>query len=122
MRVEKEKSHSITKEELWALQKVLRSRKGTLSATYKKSTEANTKVYDLNQKTMQALGSLAGVYATFEEAWANLENDNSEGDPLYADACVFYGRACKGSATPGPLPRRSEGLPPKPRQCLHGTQ
>ena len=32
------------------------------------NSEANTKVYDLNQKTMQALGNLAVVYATFEEA------------------------------------------------------
>ena len=33
---------------------------------------------------MQALGSLAVVHATFEEAWAKLEN----GDMLYADACA----------------------------------
>ena len=53
----------------------------------KKNSEANTKVYDLNQKTMQALDRLAGVHATFEEAWANPENENSAGDVLHADAC-----------------------------------
>ena len=59
-----------------------------MSAAYKKNTEANTKVYDLNQKTMLALDRLACVYATVEEAWANLENEkNSEGDILYAEAC-----------------------------------
>ena len=35
---------------------------------------------------MQALGCLAGAHATFEEAWANLENANSAGDMLHADA------------------------------------
>ena len=69
----KEKSLSITKEDLWALQKVLSSRKGSLNATYTKNTEANTKVYDVNQMTMQALDRLAGVYATFEDTWANVK-------------------------------------------------
>ena len=64
------------------------SRKGRLSATYEENSEANTKVYDINQKTMQAFGTLAVVYATFEEARANLEIENSEGDPLYADERV----------------------------------
>ena len=67
-------------EDLWAPQKVLSSRKGSLSATYNKNTEANTKVFDLNQKTIQALDRLAGVYATFEDAWANLGSENSEVD------------------------------------------
>ena len=39
---------------------------GPVSATYKKNTEA-TKLYDLNQQTMQALDRLAGVYATFAD-------------------------------------------------------
>ena len=60
-------------EDLWAPQKVLSSRKGSLSATYNKNTEANTKAFDLNQKTIQALDRLAGVYATFEDAWDNGE-------------------------------------------------
>ena len=52
------------------------------------------------RKTLQALERFACVYATFEEAWANLENENSEVDPLHAEACM---------AQPGPLPGRSEG-------------
>ena len=36
---------------------------------------------------MQALDRLVGVYATFEDAWANLENENSESDIMYSDAC-----------------------------------
>ena len=62
--------------------KVLSSRKGSLSATYKKNSEANTKLYDLSQKTMQAFHRLAG--ATFEDTWANLQNENSEGGILFA--------------------------------------
>ena len=42
---------------------------------------------DLNQKTMQAFGNLAVVYATFEVAGANLQIENSEGDTLYPDEC-----------------------------------
>ena len=38
----------VTKEDLWALQRVFNSRKGSLRVTYKKNTEANTKVHDLN--------------------------------------------------------------------------
>ena len=34
---------------------------------------------------MQALNNLAFVYATLEQAGANLEVENSEGDMLYAD-------------------------------------
>ena len=82
----KGKSIGITNEDLWSLQRVLNRRKGNLSETYKKNAEANIKVQDLNQKTMQALERLACVYAAFEEAWANLENEKSVGDILYAEA------------------------------------
>ena len=44
-------------------------------------------MYDLNQRTMLALHRLACVHATFEEAWANLEHENSEGDILSDEAC-----------------------------------
>ena len=54
---------------------------------HEKNTEASTKVFDLDQKTRQAIDRLAGVYATFEDAWANVENENSEGDILHGDAC-----------------------------------
>ena len=55
-----------------------------MSATYKMNTEAITKVYDFNQKTMEALDRLADVYATFEDTWANVEHKTAEGDMLFA--------------------------------------
>ena len=64
---------------------MLSSKKGSLSQTCKKNSEANTKVYGLNQRTMQALNNLALVYATFQQAGANLEVGFSEGDLLFAD-------------------------------------
>ena len=42
-------------------------------------------VYDLNQRTMEALNNPALVYATFEQAGANLEVEISEEDLLFAD-------------------------------------
>ena len=39
-----------------------------MSHTYKKNTEANAKVNDFNQKTMQALESLAFMKSAFEKA------------------------------------------------------
>ena len=62
----KEKSLCITKEE----------RTG--------KTEADTKVYDLNLKTMQALDRKADVNTTFEDTWAFVENETAEGDLLLA--------------------------------------
>ena len=50
---------------------------------------------------MQALGSLAGAYATCEEAWANLENENSEGDPLCADARAVMDELAKAQQHQG---------------------
>ena len=43
-------------------------------------------MYDLNQKTTQALDRLAGVYATFEDTWADLDNEVSKSDILFAEA------------------------------------
>ena len=48
-----------TEKRLWELHRLLNNRKESLSSTYKKNTEANTKVYDLNKKTMQAVDVLA---------------------------------------------------------------
>ena len=65
--------------------KIFSSRTGSLSQTYKKNTEANTKVCDLSRKTMQALSNLTLVCARFEEAGADLEVETSERDLLHAD-------------------------------------
>ena len=75
----------ITSEELWRLQKILSNKKGSPSQTFENNTETNAKVYDLNQKTMQALDALAAVYAVFEKAGENLNVENSTGDVLFAD-------------------------------------
>ena len=58
-----------------------------LSSRKEKNTEATTKVYDLNQKIMQALDCQAEVYTSFEDTWANVENEISEDDILFAEAC-----------------------------------
>ena len=90
--------------ELWKLQKILTSREGSLSQTYKNSTEANTKVYDLNQRTMQAHNNLALIFASFEPSGANLEVEISEEDLPFADA-YGCGRACRSSTAPGTFAR-----------------
>ena len=71
---------------LWELQRLLNNRKGSVSATYKKNAEANTRAHDLNQKTMQALGTLAEEYEVFEETMKKVTLDTEEGDMLYAVA------------------------------------
>ena len=47
--------------------------KWELSSTHKKNPEANTRACDLNQKTMQALDTLA-------EEFLDLGGDHEEGD------------------------------------------
>ena len=78
------------------------------------NTEANVTVYDLNQKTMQALQTLAA----FEKAGENLDVVNSEGHVLFADV-----RATMDEFN-GTEPRTHVGsvawLPGMSRQCLHG--
>ena len=59
-----------------------------MSSTYKKNPEANNKVHDLKQKTKAALDRLADVCKTFEDTWANVENDTAEGDIFFAEAYV----------------------------------
>ena len=55
-----------TKSRLGELHRLLNNRKGCLSATCKKNAEANDRPYDMNQKTIQALDTLAEEYSTFE--------------------------------------------------------
>ena len=68
---------------LVGLQKILSNKKGSLSATHKKNSEANTRVYDLNQKITAALGNVAVIYKTFEEAGGNLEGESAKGETPY---------------------------------------
>ena len=71
---------------LWELQRLLNNRKGGLSATYKKHTGANTRSYDLKQKTMQALDTLVEEYEIFEETMRKVTCETEEGDMLCAVA------------------------------------
>ena len=50
----KEKILNIPPADLWSVQKILHDKRGSLSQTYKKNTEGNAKLYDFDQKTMQA--------------------------------------------------------------------
>ena len=60
---------------------------------YKKNAEANTKAYDVNQKTMQALDTLAEECEIFEETMKKVTHETEEGDMLFAVACEFRERA-----------------------------
>ena len=71
------------KMKLWELQRLLNNRKGSLSSTFQKNVEANTRAYGLIQKTMQALDALAEDYEIFEET---MTYETEEGDMLYAVA------------------------------------
>ena len=68
---------------MWELHRPLNNRKESISATYKKNTEANTKVYDLNQKTMQAVDVLAEDYEISQETLKNVTYETEEGDMLF---------------------------------------
>ena len=65
---------------MWELHRPLNNRKGSLSAIYKKNTEANTKVYDLNQKTMQAVDVLGEDFAILKDTMKDVTYETEEGD------------------------------------------
>ena len=80
----REKFINVTKDDLWVLGRVLSNKKGSLSATFEKNSEANNKVYDLNENTMWALDRLEATYLSFEGTWAKMEHEIAEGDVLFA--------------------------------------
>ena len=84
---------NITQEELGRLQKIL-------SQTYKKNTEANANVNDLNQKTMQALDTLAAVYAVFGKAGGNLNVENFRRERSLRKCARRHGGVQRGPAQP----------------------
>ena len=45
---------------------------------------------------------MAGVHATFEDTWANVENVISEGDFLFAEAYEAMDDLAKAQQHPGP--------------------
>ena len=106
---EKEKeTYVVPKVSIWNLQKILSYRKGSLASTYKKNNEANSKVYELNLKTMHSLDNLAGDYSAFEKAGSIFGCESEVGDSLYAEVdetaellqqaqsrCTRYESVCK---------------------------
>ena len=67
------------------LHRLLINRQGSLSATYKKIAEANDKAYDMNQKTVQALYTLAEECSILEVTMKKkVMFEYEEGDVLYA--------------------------------------
>ena len=61
-------------------------RKGSLCSTCKENAESDTKTFDLNQKTMQALDTLAEEYEIFEETLKKVTDETEDGDMLFAVA------------------------------------
>ena len=55
-------------------------RQGSLSATHKKNAEANNRACDMNQKTIQALYTLAEEYGVFEVTMKKVTFEDEEGD------------------------------------------
>ena len=68
---------------LGELHRLLNNRNGSLRATYKKNAEAKDRAHDMNQKTTQALDTLAEEYGTFEATMKKVTFEHEEGDVLY---------------------------------------
>ena len=66
------------------LHRLLKSRKGSFNATYRKNTDANDKAYDLNQKSIQALDALTKEHVDFEATVANVTSEHEAGYVLHA--------------------------------------
>ena len=71
---------------LGELHRLLNNRIGSLSAIDKKNAEANDRAFDMNQKTTQALDTLAEEYGTFEASVKKVTFEHAEGDVLHAVA------------------------------------
>ena len=71
---------------LGELHRLLNNRIGSLSAIYKKNAEANDRAFNMNQKTTQALDTLAEEYGTFEASVKKVTFEHAEGDVLHAVA------------------------------------
>ena len=94
------------------LQKILSNKKGSLSQLYKKNTGANAKVFDFNQKTMQALETLAAVgdgravMEEFNEAQHNQERTRGvlhDSRESLENAFVVFTEACRGLEDAGKM-------------------
>ena len=75
----------VVRSRLGELHRLLNNRKGSLSATDKKTAEANDKAHHMNQKTIQAVDTLA-EYGVFEVTMKKVKFEHDEGDVLNAVA------------------------------------
>ena len=88
----------------------LEQQEGEPQCDIQKNSKANTKVYDFNQKTMQALDGLAGCTPHLRkrgQTWKMRTLRATCSMPMR----VGRWTSLQKSATPGPLPRFSERLP-----------
>ena len=108
------------------LHRLLNSRKGSLSATYKKNAEANDKAYDLNQKTIQVLDALAADHIAFEATMANVTSEHEAGDAIHAAAAETARADCRTTWTvhamiwlrpPGSSPTAGQPSRPRAQNC-----
>ena len=79
---------------LWEPQRLLNNRKGSLSATYKRSAEANTRAHDLHQKPIQALDIVTCCTQWFQK-WEKSSTGHKNQDRLH-DELDF---TCEGMVT-----------------------
>ena len=83
--------------------------RGALSSANKKNTEANTKVYDLHQKTIEALDVLAEEYEIFEATMKKVTHETEEVNMLFAAAYEACQRTADSNARPT-TPMKEPGL------------
>ena len=101
------------------LHRLLNSRKGSLSATYKKNAEAYDKAYDLNQKTIQVLDALAADHIAFEATMANVTSEHEAGDAIHT-AAAETARAVHAMIwlrPPGSSPTAGQPSRPRAQNC-----
>ena len=65
---------------LGELHRLLKSRKGSVNATYKKNAKTNDKAYVINQKSLQALDAPVMEYVDFEVTMANVTHEQEADD------------------------------------------
>ena len=58
------KNYVVLKEHIWELQRTFGGNKSSLRKTYKNKSEANDKVWQLNENTQKALALLAKFYSS----------------------------------------------------------
>ena len=86
---------------LGELHRLLNNRKGSLSATHRKNAKANDRAYDMNQKIIQALDTLAEEFSASEAPMKKVTFEHEEE--------IFFAVASEvaDELGPGPSARRT---------------